>query len=74
MVIAELDDYIVPFLAAETELKQVKLTLLENDPIKAYVHILNALVALHHARNIIAASMPDETSKKSQTNSSLELQ
>jgi len=65
MVIAELDDYIVPFLEAEKELALVKKKLLDNDPIMAYVHILTALTALHHARNIIASSLPDKGNKES---------
>lgn len=54
MVIVELNDYIVPMLEAEKEIKQVKQELLENNFLEAYSHILTALVALRHARDIIA--------------------
>jgi len=55
MVIADLNDYVVPMIEAEKELKIVKAELLENNYIKAYGHILTALVALRHARDLIAA-------------------
>ena len=58
MVIAELNDYIVPFIEAEKELALVKKSLLENAPPMAYGHILTALTTLRHAKNIIAASIP----------------
>lgn len=54
MVIADLNDYVVPMIEAEAELKAVKAELLENNYTKAYGHILTALVALRHARDLIA--------------------
>lgn len=61
MVIADLNDYVVPMIEAEKEIKAVKAELLENNYIKAYGHILTALVALRHARDLIATKSKDSS-------------
>jgi len=59
MVIVELNDYVVPIIEAEKELKLMKQMLLENNFLEAYNHILTALVSLRHARDIIATRKED---------------
>lgn len=61
MVIADLNDHVVPMIEAEKELKLVKAELLENNYVKAYGHILTALVALRHARDLIATKSKDSS-------------